>query len=262
MQTAKVKAQAGVQIFLLDGFSIRHGEEFFGPDCFRLRKSQDLIKILALSPKHHLQRDQLLEWLWPSGDVETSANSLYQALYAARKVLKSLQPFLDIRFDGDFLSMVADPPLWVDVEAFEAATEQARKNQDIPHYLAAVSLYSGDLLPENRYEEWTLVKREDLLQTYLNLLQALAHLQEAQEDYQAAIVTYQRLVAHDPLMEEAHAGLMRNFALTGRRSQALHQYLFLKDLLHTKLGIVPDSETQKLYQSILAGNYQLITHET
>lgn len=260
MQTAKVKAQTGVQIFLLGGFSIRHGEEFFGLDCFRLRKSQDLIKILSLTPKHRLQRDQLLEWLWPGGDVETSANNLYQALYAARKVLKSLQSFLVIRFDGDFLCLVADPPLWVDVEAFEAAAEQAGKYQDMPHYLAAVSLYSGDLLPENRYEEWTLVKREELLQSYLNLLQALAHLQETDEDYQAAILTYQRLVAHDPLMEEAHAGLMRNFALTGRRSQALHQYQFLKELLHNKLGIEPDSETQRIYQLILAGNYQLNTH--
>jgi DNA-binding SARP family transcriptional activator len=131
--------------------------------------------------------------LWPGGNVETSANNLYQALYAARKVLKSLQPFLNIRFVDDFLCLVADPPLWVDVEAFEAAAEQARKD-------------------------------------------------------------------HYPLMEEAHAGLMRSFALTGRRSQALHQYQFLKDLLHNKLGIEPDSEIQRIYQSILVGFYQLNTH--
>ena len=44
--------------------------------------------------------------------------------------------------------------LWVDVEAFEEAAETARRSRDPAAYRAAIELYAGELLPEDRYEEW------------------------------------------------------------------------------------------------------------
>ena len=68
--------------------------------------------------------------------------------------------------------------LWVDVDAFEEAAAIARRAREPGAYRAAIELYAGELLPEDRYEEWTQERRETLRQTRLRLLVELARLHE------------------------------------------------------------------------------------
>jgi DNA-binding SARP family transcriptional activator len=255
---AKVNLEAGLQISLLGRFTIQQGDEIFGSERFRLRKACNMIKLLALVPRHRLQRDQILEWLWPDHTPEASNNSLYQALRCARQVLDHLTPPGTIRIEVDLLCLYSNPPLRVDVEAFVATAEQARQSQDVTLYQSALTLYTGELLPENRYDEWTISRREALEQIYLNLLMSLARLYQTQGDHQSAIPVYQCLIAADPMQEEAHVSLMYSFALSGHRSHALRQYQLLQDILAKNLAIEPDPETKRLHQLILAGQYELL----
>jgi len=62
----------------------------------------------------------------------------------------------------------------------------------------------------------------------------------------------QRLVAAEPTREESHARLIRLYALTGRRSDALDQYGQLVRLLDEELGTEPGPDTQGLYEEIRA----------
>ncbi len=251
----KINPEEGLHIFMLGGFRLQHKGKTIGPEHFRLRKACDLIKLLALAPRHRLARDQILEWLWPDRSPEASANSLYQALHSARPVLDALMPPVYIHFEDEYLTLQSNPTLRVDVEAFEAAAAQARQSQDPVSYQAALGLYTGELLPEDRYEDWTIQRREALQQTYLGLLHELARLHEAQGDYSSAVTAYLRLIAVDPLQEEAQTGLMRSYALSGQRSQALRQYQILQDTLYKELQAEPDPATKRLYQQILEGKY-------
>ncbi len=52
------------------------------------RAAKQLIKILALQPRHQLHREQLMELLWPAEDADAAANSLHKALHAARRALE------------------------------------------------------------------------------------------------------------------------------------------------------------------------------
>ncbi len=81
------QASVELRIQLLAGFSITIGERQISAGQFRLRKSRNLIKLLALAPTHRLQRDQLLELLWPDQDPQTAANNFYQAIFDARRIL-------------------------------------------------------------------------------------------------------------------------------------------------------------------------------
>ncbi len=251
----KIGLEAGLRISLLGGFQIHQAEDSLGPECFRLRKARDLVKLLALAPRHRLQRDQLLEWLWPDSRPEASADSLYQTLHSARQVLEALQPPSYIRFEGDFVCLQADPSLWVDVEAFEAAAALSQQHNDPSFYQAALKLYAGELLPEDRYEEWAIKRRTALQQTYLDLLINLARLYEAQGEHQPAIAAYLLATATDPLLEDAHAGLIRLYALSGQRTQSLRQYQLLQDTLSKELGAEPDPHTKNLFQEIQTGRY-------
>jgi predicted ATPase/DNA-binding SARP family transcriptional activator len=245
----------GLRIFLLGGFRLLQGENTLSSVHFHLHKACDLVKLLALAPRHRMPREQVLEWLWPDGDPRSSTNNLNQALRSARNVLEAFQPPVYIRNEDGLLELVSDEALWVDVEAFEAAAARARRSQDISLCRAALELYAGELLPEDRYAEWAVQRREILKQTFLKLLLDLAHLHEAHGENQPAIESFQALIAVDPLIEEAHVGLMRNYALSGQRSQALRQYQLLQDILSNELATEPDLDSQKLHRQILEGKY-------
>jgi DNA-binding SARP family transcriptional activator len=109
--------------------------------------------------------------------------------------------------------------------AFEEAADTALRSEDPAAYRAAIELYSGELLPEDRYEEWAEGRRRELGQTFLSLLVELVGLYEERgaenEEMALSVQALQRLLAEEPSNEEAHVGLMRLYALLGRQGEAL-----------------------------------------
>jgi DNA-binding SARP family transcriptional activator len=132
-------------------------------DRWHLRKARSLIKLLALAAGHRLHREQAMDLLWPSLEPKAALNNLHQILHAARRALEpsalassgaaaSSCGFLRLR--DEQLLLCPDSPLWVDVEAFEEAAATARHAMEPAAYQAAIDLYAGELLPEDRYEPW------------------------------------------------------------------------------------------------------------
>ncbi len=62
----------------------------------------------------------------------------------------------------------------MDVDAFEEAAATARGTREPATYRTALVLYADDLLPEDRYEQWTEGRRDELRQLYLALRVELA----------------------------------------------------------------------------------------
>ena len=60
-----------------------------------------------------------------------------------------------------------------------------------------------------------------------------------------------RILALDAANEQAHRELMRLFDRQGRRGEALRQYRLCVDALQRDLGVEPEQETRRLYQSIV-----------
>src|SRR5262249_53783208 len=112
--------------------------------------------------------------------------------------------------------------------------------------------YGGELLPDDRYEEWSMAPRRELHLEYLAALTEYAGLVEASGDLDAATDAVRRLVEAEPTREESHASLMRLYALAGRRADALRQYESLTRTLDELLGIEPSAGVQRLYEEIRA----------
>jgi predicted ATPase/DNA-binding SARP family transcriptional activator len=244
--------RAGLGIQLLGAFSVWVAGDQVPDSAWRLRRSKSLIKLLALAPERRLHREQLLELLWPGEDP--AANSLHQVLYTARRALgPEAGERLVLRDD---VVALAGADLWIDVDAFERAAADARRQRTIEAYRAACDLHVGELLPEDRYEDWTTARRESLRETYLALFVEQAELQSQAGDALGAIATLQRAIVDAPLHELAHRALMRLFAADGRRQQALTQYQQLRDALRRELEADPDPETRALYREILAAQHE------
>ena len=192
-----------------------------------------------------------MDGLWPELDPAAAAANLRKALHQARRALGGGEGGLLVASRGEYLCL---PPmrLWVDVDAFFAAVARARRTSDPEVYGRAVELYRDGLLPEDRYEEWAIKRREELQLEFLSILEELAGMLEARGDLDGAARAVRRLVAAEPLREEGHAWLIRLHALAGRRGEALRDYEHLRTLLAAELGAEPSPQTQRLYEEIRA----------
>ena len=259
---ARVKESGVVRIGLLGGFSVSVGDRKVAEGAWRLRKAASLMKLLALAPGHRLHRERAMDLLWPDLGLRAASNNLRQTLHVARRTLHP-DPEIASRYlsaGGEQLVLCPHGQVWVDAVAFEEAVNTARRSKDPAAYRAAIELYSGELLPEDRYEEWAEGRRQELRQTFLSLLVELAGLYQergAEEDLAPAVQALQRVLAEEPTNEEAHVGLMRLYASSGRSGEALRQYGWLTEALFSGLGAEPSASTRSLREEISAGRFQM-----
>jgi len=229
------------RVCLLGGFSVATEDGVVEERAWRLRKAKALVKLLALAPERRMHRERLADLLWPDRDAEAASNNLHQALHAARRAIGPDA----LRLSDGVVALEAE----VDVDAFEAAAARARTTSEAADYKSALDLHAGELLPEDRYESWADARRAALLELHGALCIELA---ELYGDGAQAVAALQRALVADPLAEPAHRALMRVYAATGRRQQALAQYQLLRQQLDAELAAEPDPETRVLYRELLA----------
>ena len=244
-----------MRVRMLGGFSVSVGPRILEEGAWRLRKAAKLVKILALTPRHRIHREQVMDMLWPDLGSRAASNNLRGVIHAARRTLEP-DPSAASRYltlQDDQVALCPEDQLWVDVEAFEEAAAAARRLQDRAAYRMALELYAGELLPEDRYEEWVEELRMRLQEVNLSLLLGLARLHEEHADYDSAIEALRSVVAEEPTREEAHVGLMRLYALSGSRAEALAQYVQLDEVLIRELGTEAAASSRALRDEIAAG---------
>lgn len=232
---------ADLRVFVLGGFRAEVGGQPVAEEAWRRSGAATLVKLLAVTPGHRMHREQLIEVLWPELDRVAGARRLSKALYFARQALAAEQ----VRLRDELLGLEADD-LWVDADAFEMAARRGDTE-------GALALYTGDLLPENRFDQWAEVPRLQVRAGVVRLLLAQGIDREARGDHRGAIASFERLIGIDPVHEDAYARLMRLAAAEGERHIAVRWYGRLVERLREELGVAPGEELQRLYTDIVSG---------
>lgn len=261
---AASESPEGLRIQLLGDFQISVNSRAIANQDWPLRKARSLMQLLALAPGHQRSGEQVIESLWPGTEPEKALNSLHRTLYVVRRVLEperangAASSYLIWQDDR----LVLGPPdsLWIDVDAFESECAAARQTKDPHLYTSALALYTGDLLPEQgyeRWERWVSERREQLRAAYLKLLKEAAQLYLARRDILPAIDVLENLTARDPFQEDMQRELMRVYAISGQRYQAIRQYQRLRSILRKEWHASPEDATTALFQEIRAGRVAL-----
>ncbi|GIH08002.1 hypothetical protein Rhe02_60690 [Rhizocola hellebori] len=230
-----------LRIHLFGGFRVQVGGQPVPPELWRRSSATALVKLLALSPGHRLHREQAIDTLWPSLSQQAGAARLNKALHFARRALAAEQ----VRLRDDLLSLEAGV-LWVDVDAFE---EAARRGD----FEEALALYTGDLLPENRFEPWAEPRRDQLRAVLVRLLVDQGLACESGGQPREAIAAFERVIEVEPLHEQAYARLIRLEAAQGFRHVALRWYERLAAGLRDELGVDPSEELRRLHTDLTTG---------
>ena len=240
---------SSVALTLLGGFKVRlDGEdrELSG------QKDRALLALLAVAPGTVQSRERLAGMLWGDRGDPQARDSLKHALARLRAALDDAGTAV---LKADRHGVRLDPrTVAVDVTEFESRLEEGT-----PEALAiALALYRGDLLEgvavrDPAFEDWLRVERARLrgqAEAAAAGLMAWALAEGAGEQAEAAA---RRLLALDPLREDACRALMQFQRDRCETAQALKLYTTLRDRLHRELGVKPEPETTRLYETIRDG---------
>ena len=188
--------------------------------------------------------ERLWEEVWGDSDIRMAA--LHKALFRIRE-----QTGLAMAARAGHCSIQSDwDAIEYDALAFERALATATTQSELEQ---AVQLYHGDFLPGAAPSAalWVDRRRSLLQQRYLDALEQLAHLVEAEEPKQA-IQHYQRILQIDGCREETATQLMRLAARQRNHALVSATYVQLEDSLRT-LGAAPEAATVALLQATTRG---------
>ncbi|SKC42071.1 ATP-binding protein [Krasilnikoviella flava] len=243
-----------LRLHLLGGFRVTRdgGPEL--PERWPRPSARTLVKLLAVAGDHRLHREQATDVCWPDADPSAAVGSLRVALHAARH---ALEPELPSRAASSYLvsdgaMLQLDPAtVWIDADHAEAAAREALASGARSDLAAALGLFTGELLPEDRFAAWAQSRRErtGALRDRVRLALAAAHL--AAGDVADAVATAEDVLADSPAEELAHRVLIEAFLRQGLRRRAVYQYHACREALDTELGVRPGHETERLHQLAL-----------
>ena len=240
---------AELHIQLLGGFRVDVDGRPVDDVVWRRKKPAAVVKLLALTGGRRVHREQLEALLWPDLDAAAAGANLRKAIHLARRGLEEVG-------GADFLASGADA-VWlpreavqIDVDVFRRTVAQARRTVDVEGYRRGIALYAGQLLPDDRYEDWATAPREELASEYLGVLEELTALLGSRGELAEAITIARLAVTEDPLREDNSMSLMRFLSLAGRRADALAVFKKLRARLDDELGVSTSAAAQSLFEEI------------
>ena len=211
-----------------------------------------------------VERDTLATLLWPDSGSRVARASLRQALYKLQQVL----PADVLTATAEQVKISSRAEVWVDTWAFrrlavdppgggQSAAGSSVAAEEALRRLTQAATFGGDdflagfSIPDApEFEEWQLLRREELREQLARVLSCLAEACLTLGRAADGLPHARRWLALDPLHEPTHRLLMRLLADAGRTSAALQQYRRCQQILAEELEVFPCAETQALYESI------------
>lgn len=241
-----------LHLYVLGRFELRAGGRVLLDRTWARSKAKALIKLLALQRDHSLHRERVMDALWPDLDRTSAANNLHKNLHYLRSAVQDARvgQFEIIESHDNILAL--STRLWIDADAFRELVRSARKCLLASVYEEALALYGGELLPEDLYEAWAEIPRDEVRTLHLRALLELSELYQNSGGPHVAELRLLEVLELDALNEDAHRRLMGLYARAGNRDHALHQYQKLREALRRELGVEPSVETRMTYTQILA----------
>ena len=228
-----IHAFGRLRVILPDGEELR----------WRTRKAQELFAYLFHRSGALVDRDRLMDILWPQSAPANATSLLHTSLYSIRK---SLAPYgLDqllvrekkgYRMDMDLVESTR--------EAMESACAGESEVTDLP------SLYEGPYL-EDIEAPWAEDSRAWYAGAFLRLCRAAAERRMDRGDFPGAADCLRAAVGQEPYDEGLTALLIRCYAAMGEVKNAMAAYNRLKDALAQDLGTEPGQEVTRVYKEYL-----------
>lgn len=252
-------ASIGLHIETMGGLRVwRDGTEI-PASAWGREKALALFEFFITMRRRPLQKEAIIDRLWPELDADAGDRDFRVALNALQK---ALEPERGRRGESRFirregLTYALDmSAAQVDADEFEALLAQAHTHyaQDtlraIETYKQAVALYRGDYLPDRLYADWTSAERERVQTLALGAITRLANLLLTRDTLESMRLA-RRVLAIEPAWEDAYRVEMRAHLAQGNPAMAVKTYRQCERVLREEFGLEPLPETRGLVEALL-----------
>lgn len=219
------------------------------------KRPLDLLKAVISYGVVDVRVDKIIDSLWGGVDGDMGHSSFSTTLNRLRALLVHKEA-IQVK-DGKI--SLNHQLCWIDTMAFrralEEAEELAKKNnvkEAVALYEKGLSFYKGHFLTGDDNKSWIISHRERLKNIFILHIAKLGTLYEHEQKYGKAIACYEKGLEVDNLEEKFYQRLMLCHHHRGHKMDCVKTYQRCQESLATTLGVEPSSETQKLYEKIMA----------
>jgi DNA-binding SARP family transcriptional activator/ATP/maltotriose-dependent transcriptional regulator MalT len=196
-----------IEVSVLGTFAVRQGYHDVTPPS---GNPSTLVKLLVL--RRRLTVDAVIDLLWPDADIDTGRARL-------RNTINRLRARTGAIVERQDDSLMLASTVITDLDAFEAVSADALgadAAQRVGLARQAISLYPGDLLPGDVFDDWAAAPRERLLRRFVALVDLVADAAEGEGSLDEAARLLDIGITADPLDEQRYVRLGRLLKLQGR----------------------------------------------
>jgi LuxR family transcriptional regulator, maltose regulon positive regulatory protein len=247
-----------IRVLTLGQFKIWIGDKEVGEKDWPREKAKELFQ-LFITLTELISKEEILQILWPNQDKKSADRDFKVALNSLHHVLEPLRkaraaPFFIIR-EGMFYGLNPQAVFELDTTQFQEYIQNGLSDSSDKNVIAllekGLKLYQGEYLPERRYDDWCISKRESMLVYFLRGAERMAQLMVRKENYDQAIYWCEKILKRDRTWEEAYRLLMYCYYRKNNRPQAMKWYQKCKVVLEEELGVSPLEPTKHMYDMII-----------
>lgn len=220
-------------------------------------KLRVLLVTLLLNANRVVPFAQLESALWPGRPPASARNALHT--YVAR-LRRALGDDVGIHTRSSGYSIDVDPQS-VDINEFRALVASARteaiaRDECAEHTVltGALALWRGPAFADIPAESLPEGIAEQLEEQRLDCVERRAFLDIQADRHNQAIAALRPVTRSHPLRENAWWTLMLALNRAGRVAEALDTYREVRHVFRDELGLEPNEQIQKLYQTILSSD--------
>lgn len=223
---------------------------------FETRKMEALLVYLAYTGQGQ-SREFLGELLWQDRTQEQSLSNLRLLLHRLRSSVQLTTTRRTVSLAEPCKVDAVELTTHLTAIEQQVAQQGALSSQTIAGWENALARYQGDFLSgfyiadARGFDEWVYFEREQINLRVLKMTEYLIQIYLSQGAILDGIRQAQRLLQLDPLREVTHHLLIQLYAKAGQSGKAIAQYRTYADMLDEELGMLPSTELQVLYQTIV-----------
>lgn len=217
------------------------------PVNMTLKKAEAILYFMAVEQTS--TRDALCRIFWPDSDSEYARRSLRNALYLIRKHVSEAL----LSMPNHTLVQLNRDAVWrCDLWELEPLTSVTRED---------LTLLSGFSFKEDEwFQEWLIDQQRSVQQKIFDHQKKIAIRLEDEDDYTEAAKAREKMILIDTYDEDNVRALMSLYLRLAEYNRAIEVYQKLTRTMKDELGVVPDSDTTRLYEKILELKGKQISH--
>ncbi|MBY0223608.1 response regulator [Sporosarcina aquimarina] len=221
------------------------------PVKWKTAKVKELFAFFITHHRTFINRDVLIDILWPDTEYDKAKIQLHTALSHLRKTLATIGhpkviTFANQSYCLDLSNFQCDA---INIEHLLIKHSKITPD-NVQLFEEAINQYKGDYMEQEGYE-WSHIHSMNMRQSLYQLIERTIDYYDLIGEAKNKLFHLTRLFQLDPYSEQVLQKLLEHYIQSGNRTEAIKVYHDFKARVMEELGISPNHSTDALYKQVL-----------